>query len=85
MFFSRYREVMLKELISNFWDILTSLNIPNVQYMGVNVVKVHARMVIEAEPEVKQMVNKIKQTTGKSMKEIVETLIRQEYQRLSLK
>lgn len=46
------------------------------------VLKIHVRMVIEAEPEVKQMVNKIKQTTGKSIKEIVETLIRQEYQRL---
>lgn len=37
--------------------------------------KVHTRMVIE--------INKIKQTTGKSIKEIVETLIRQEYQQLS--
>lgn len=45
--------------------------------------KVHARMVIEAEPEVKQMVNKIKNMTGKSIKEIVETLIRQEYHRLA--
>lgn len=42
--------------------------------------KVHTRIVIEAEPEVKQMVNKIKERTGKSIKEIVETLIRQEYQ-----
>ncbi|MEW9674029.1 hypothetical protein [Ammoniphilus sp. 3BR4] len=44
--------------------------------------KVHARLVIDAEPEVKEMVNQIKHATGKSIKEIVETLIRQEYQRL---
>ncbi|WP_164985346.1 hypothetical protein [Ammoniphilus sp. CFH 90114] len=45
--------------------------------------KVHARMVIEAEPEVKQMANQIKYITGKSIKEIVETLIRQEYHRIN--
>jgi len=45
------------------------------------VVKVHARMVIEAEQEVKQMVHVLNRTTGKSMKEIIETLIRKENQR----
>lgn len=42
----------------------------------------HARIVIEADPEVKKMVNQLKQVTGKSIKEIIEKLIRQEYQRL---
>ncbi|WP_263432890.1 MULTISPECIES: hypothetical protein [Metabacillus] len=41
-------------------------------------------MVIETDPEVKQMVNKIKQSTGKSIKEIIETLIRREYRQLNL-
>ncbi|WP_342048341.1 ribbon-helix-helix protein, CopG family [Bacillus sp. OTU530] len=44
--------------------------------------KVHARIVIEADPEVKRMVNQLKQATGSSIKEIIEKLIRQEYQRL---
>lgn len=44
--------------------------------------KVHARMVIEADPEVKQMINKLKQNTGKLIKEMVVTLIRQEYKRI---
>lgn len=47
--------------------------------------KVHTRIVIEVVPEVKTMVNKIEQNTGKSIKEIVETLISQEYQRLNMK
>jgi hypothetical protein len=42
-------------------------------------------MVIEAQPEVKQMITKIKEQTGKSIKDIVENLIRQEYQRLNIK
>ena len=46
--------------------------------------KVHTRKVIDAEPEVKDMVNQIKYVTGKSIKEIVETLIRQQYRRIQL-
>lgn len=44
--------------------------------------KVHARIVIEADPEVKQMMDLMKRKTGKSMKQIVEDLIRKEYQRM---
>jgi hypothetical protein len=51
----------------------------------VNTLKVHARIVIEADPEVKKMVNQIKQVTGRSIKEIVEKLIRQDYKRLPIK
>jgi hypothetical protein len=47
--------------------------------------KVHARIIIEADPEVKKMVNQIKQVTGRSIKEIVGKLIRQEYKRLPIK
>ncbi|WP_134701377.1 glycosyltransferase family 2 protein [Ammoniphilus sp. YIM 78166] len=39
--------------------------------------KVHVHMEIETEPEVMQMANKIKEATGQSIKEIVESLIRQ--------
>lgn len=46
--------------------------------------KVHARMVIDADPEVKMMANEIKLVTGRSIKEIIESLIRQEYQRLNI-
>jgi hypothetical protein len=44
--------------------------------------KVHARMVIETDPDVKKMANEIKYITGRSIKEIIETLIRQEYQKV---
>jgi hypothetical protein len=42
-------------------------------------------MVIEAQPEVKLMINKIKEQTGKTIKEIVENLIRHEYKPLNIK
>lgn len=47
--------------------------------------KVHTRIVIDADPEVKHMANEIKNITGTSIKEIIETLIRQEYQRMNIK
>lgn len=37
--------------------------------------KVHARMVIETDPEIKKMANHIKYATGCSIKEIIEKLI----------
>ncbi|MEH7097962.1 hypothetical protein [Neobacillus vireti] len=46
--------------------------------------KVHTRLVINAEPEVKEMVNQIKHVTKKSIKEIVDTLIRQQFQRIRI-
>jgi hypothetical protein len=46
--------------------------------------KVHTRIVIETDPEVKQMVDKIKHMTGKSIKNIMETLIRDEYKKYEL-
>jgi hypothetical protein len=47
--------------------------------------KVHARMVIDANPDIKKMANEIKHITGRSIKEIIETLIRQEYQKVTSK
>jgi hypothetical protein len=44
--------------------------------------KVHTRMVIETDPDVKKMANEIKYITGRPIKQIIETLIRQEHQKL---
>ncbi|WP_167577784.1 hypothetical protein [Ammoniphilus sp. YIM 78166] len=45
--------------------------------------KVHSRMVIDADPEVKKMAHEIKYITGRSTKEIMETLIREKYGRVT--
>lgn len=44
--------------------------------------KIHTGMVIETIPEVKQMANEIKHRTGKPIKEIIQRLIREEFQRM---
>lgn len=44
--------------------------------------KIHARMVIETDPKIKQMANYIKYATGCSIKEIIEKLISQEFLRV---
>lgn len=41
--------------------------------------KTTARIVIDADPEVKGMVEEMKQNSGQSVKQIVENLIRQAY------
>ncbi|WP_367760837.1 hypothetical protein [Ammoniphilus sp. 3BR4] len=66
-------------------DKLTAYITNKHQNRQVVALKVHARIVIEAKPEVKQMITKIKEHTGKSIKDVVENLICQEYQRLNIK
>ncbi|MEW9672087.1 hypothetical protein [Ammoniphilus sp. 3BR4] len=44
--------------------------------------KTTARIVIDADPEVKAMVEEIKQKSGQSVKQIVENLIREAYDQM---
>ena len=44
---------------------------------------VHTRIVIETDPDVKKMANEIKYITGRSIKQIIENLIRQEHQKVA--
>ncbi|MBX6353727.1 MAG: hypothetical protein IRZ10_10375 [Thermoflavifilum sp.] len=41
-----------------------------------------SRIVIDADPDVRRMLEEIKATTGQTMKEILERLIRDEYRRI---
>lgn len=54
------------------------------QLRGVLRVKTTARIVIDADPEVKAMVEKMKRKSGQSVKRIIENLIREAYEHSKL-